>query len=317
MFSWSSLPRPIIGLSPMADMTDTPFNLVCKAHGAPLIFKEMVSSEAVVRGNEKTIRMAMNEDGERPIIQQIFGSDPETMARAAAIIVERCGPDAIDINMGCPVNKLVSNFDGAALMKDPARAVEIVRAVKAVVSVPVSVKIRLGWSDDRECLDFSKRIEDAGADLVSVHGRTRAEGYSGSANWSRVGDVKAQLSIPVLVNGDIRCADDAKSALKASNADGMLIGRGALGNPWIFEALNATFFERSFSPPSREERIAEVLRHARLHIARYGERGIVSFRKHLAYYFKGEAGNKELRSALVRVSSLQELKEVLGVKDRT
>lgn len=314
VFRWEDQTRPIIGLSPMADMTDTPFNLIAKEHGAPVIFKEMVSSEAVIRKNEKTIRMAMNEDAERPIIQQIFGSDPKHMAEAAKIIEESCCPDGIDINMGCPVYKLTSNFDGAALMKDPKLAHQIVTSMKNAISTPLSVKMRLGWSDDKEVLEFAKVIEDAGAELISIHGRTKSQGYAGVANWDRIGEVKRSISIPVLVNGDIVSVETAKEALKRSEADGCLIGRGALGSPWIFRELTAALHggEKVLAEPTLEEHIAIVLKHAELHVAHYGERGMVTFRKHLAYYFKGIPGWKAVRQELMQVTTLEGLREALN-----
>ena len=312
MFSWKDLPRPIIGLSPMADMTDTPFNLVCKEHGAPVIFKEMVSSEAVVRGNEKTIKMALNDDAERPVIQQIFGSDPKKMAEAAKIIHERCKPDAIDINMGCPVYKIVSNFDGSALMKDPKNAAEIVREMKNAVPIPVSVKTRLGWSEDTEILEFIKYIEDAGADLITVHGRTKAQGYAGVANWDRLAEARALTSLPFLVNGDIRTAEDAIKVVQITKADGMLLGRGALGRPWIFDQINAAFAGSEVpEEPDLKERIDIVRKHAKLQVEHYGENGLIKLRKHLPFYFKGMPGWKEVRQDLVRVSTLADLEKIL------
>lgn len=295
----------------MADMTDTPFNLMCKAHGAPLIFKEMISSEATVRGSEKTIKMAMNDDGERPLIQQIFGSDPVTMAKSAEIIYERCKPDAFDINMGCPVYKIVSNFDGSALMKDPKNAAAIVRAMKSAVPVPVSVKTRLGWENDKDCLEFSKILEEAGADALTIHGRTKAQLYMGTANWERIGEAKAGVSIPVLLNGDVRTGADAIKALEITKADGILIGRGVLGNPWIFEEIKAALEHKEYTPPTLQERIEAVRIHANLQIQHYGEKGLISLRKHFPFYFKGDMGNKELRSALVRVSTLEDLERAL------
>lgn len=312
MFSWNSLKKPIIGLSPMADMTDTPFNLICKSHGVPVIFREMVSSEATIRKNDRTMQMAEFDDGERPVIQQIFGSKPKTMAEAARIIEEHFHPDGIDINMGCPVYKLTSNFDGAALMKDPELASEIVKAVKGAVKAPMSVKTRLGWSDDTDCLEFVKRIEDAGVDLISIHGRTKTQGYAGHANWKRIGEAKANVSIPVLANGDIKTVDDAREALKQSNTDGFLVGRGALGNPWFFEELVTELQgSGSFTPPSMEDRIEAIRKHADLHIEHYGEKGLVKFRKHLPYYFKGMKGWKDVRAKLVRISTKDELEEIL------
>ncbi len=319
MLDWKQLPRPIVALAPMADMTDLPFCLICKEHGAPLVFREMVSSEAVVRGNAKTLDMAKFDEAERPIIQQIFGSNPFVMAEAANIIEERYHPDGIDINMGCPVYNIVSNFNGASLIRDHDRAAAIVRAVKKAVSIPVSVKTRLGWSRDTDCLEFVKVIEDAGADLISMHGRTKEQGYSGKADWKSVGKARARTSLPFLVNGDIVNVETARSALAESGADGMLIGRGALGNPWFFCEIRAAFDGTiSFTKPTIEERVKVALRHAKLHAERYGERGLVKLRKHLPYYFKKDLKSDypwidimELRAKLVRISTLEELEAVL------
>lgn len=308
MIDWKSLSRPIVALAPMADMTDLPFCLVCKELGAPLLFREMVSSEAIVRMNPKSLEMAKFDEAERPLVQQIFGSEPAVMAEAARIIEEKFHPDGIDINMGCPVYNLVSNFNGAFLIKEPERATAIIKAMKAAVSVPVSVKTRLGWSKDTDVLDFVKVVEDAGADLISIHGRTKEQGYSGVANWDRIGEAKRNTSLPVLVNGDITTPELAQEALARSGADGMLIGRGALGNPWIFrDILNGAAI-----PVSLEERVAVVRKHAQLHAVRYGERGLVRFRKHLAYYFKKKDVSGEVREKLVRISTLEELDEILN-----
>jgi tRNA-dihydrouridine synthase B len=319
MIDWKKQPRPIIALSPMADMTDLPFCVICKQFGAPVMFREMVSCEAVVRMNEKTLAMARIEDVERPLIQQIFGSDPSVMAEAARIIEEQFHPDGIDINMGCPVYNIVSNFNGAFLMKEPERATAIIKAVKAAVTVPVSVKTRLGWSKDDEILEFVKIIEDAGADLVSIHGRTKAQGYSGKANWERIGEVKRLTSMPVLLNGDVTSAELARQALDETSVDGVLIGRGALGNPWIFrETVSLLNSGVSIPRPTLEERIAVVREHARLHAERYGERGLVKLRKHLPFYFPKELRTeypnlnlKDLRSKLVRVSTLEDINSIL------
>jgi tRNA-dihydrouridine synthase B len=311
MIDWKAAGRPIIALAPMADMTDLPFSLICKQYGTPVVFREMVSSEAIVRGNPKTMEMARFDERERPIIQQIFGSDTAVMAEAAHIIDERYRPDGIDINMGCPVYNLVSNFNGAALMRDPERASAIVRAIKSAIRVPLSVKIRLGWKDDRDCIEFVKVLENAGADLISVHGRTKEQGYAGTANWDRIGDVKRATSLPVLVNGDITTVESAVEALRRSGADGVLVGRGGLGNPWFFRELVSHFRGEASDMPSREERMAVIREHARLQIERYGEHGLIKLRKHLPWYFKGSSGLKEIRSALVRVSTMEDLEKAL------
>ena len=335
--SWIKLSQPILALAPMADMTDGPFCRICREVTAChpelvsgsfesenidlrkipkqvrndsknfVIFREMVSAEAIVRGNEKTLKMCEFEESERPLVQQIFGSNPDTVVEAAQIIMKKYKPDGIDINMGCPVPKIAGKAGaGAALMKDPQRAEAIVKALKkANLGVPVSVKTRLGWSDDRDILEFAKILESAGADLISIHGRTRQQGYSGKANWDRIGEIKKLLKIPVIANGDVVAPEDIEKCLEITGADGVMIGRGALGNPWILNYVrNYEQYEIT-----KQERIKIVLKHARLHEERYGT--IVTFRKHLAYYLKGMTGVKQLRQALVKVSSLEELKTVL------
>lgn len=300
----------------MADMSDLPFCLLCKQHGTPLMFREMVSSEAVVRLNEKTLKMAEFDERERPLVQQIFGSDPATMAEAARIIEERFHPDAIDVNMGCPVYNIVSNFNGAFLIKEPKRASAMIRAMKAAVRVPVSVKTRLGWSKDTDCLDFVKVVEAAGADLVSIHGRTKEQGYSGVANWDRAGQARAQIpNTPFLVNGDITTPELAAEAVRRSGADGVLIGRGMLGNPWFAKQVQDHLTQQiteTTQHPSIEDRVVAIREHAHMQVLHYGERGLVKLRKHLPWYFKNMSGWKDIRSKLVRISTLQELEEALG-----
>ncbi len=313
MLDWKALPKPIVALAPMADMTDLPFCIVCKEKETSMMFREMVSSEAIVRLNPKTLKMAESDPVERPLIQQIFGSDPATMAEAARIVEERFHPDGIDINMGCPVYNIVSQFNGASLIRQPEKAHAIVTAVRNVVTVPVSVKTRLGWSKDTDCLEFVKVLEDAGAALISMHGRTKEQGYSGTANWERVGEARAQVpNIPFLVNGDITTPELAKEALTRSGADGVLIGRGGLGNPWIFKQMEAYLRDGIRLPdPTTEERITMIREHARLQVMHYGERGLVKLRKHLPWYFKSYHGIKELRSKLVRINTLAELDQIL------
>lgn len=311
---WSKLPRPIVALSPMADMTDSAFCRVVReiSGDLPLVmFREMVSSEAVVRGNEKTLGMADIHPDERPLIQQLFGSDPKTMAEAARIIEAEHHPEGFDINMGCPVYKIVHTFNGSALMKDPVRAAEIIREVKKAITVPLSVKIRAGWSDPRECLDFIKVIAEAGADLVTIHGRTKVQGYSGKADWDIIAEAKKMVSIPVLANGDIHTAPLVADALKVTNCDGVLIARGALGNPWFFRQTEEVLAGKIPTPISMEERIRVVRRHADLHVEQYGSRAVVTFRKHLSWYFKGVPGAKAFRERLHTVSTREDLDLVL------
>ncbi len=299
----------------MADMTDSAFcQMVRRIGGADIVFREMVSSEAIVRHNEKTLGMTDFLDQERPIVQQIFGADPLTMAKAAAIVMEESNPEGIDINMGCPVYKITSNFNGAALMKEPGRAALIIKEIKRAIGlVPLSVKIRLGWNDQDEFKTFIPILENAGADLITIHGRTKAQGYSGKSDWERIRQAKEIAQVPVLANGDIHEAFQVSDVLIQTAADGVLIARGALGNPWFFRQVLDPAYRVSL-----KERLRVVLEHASLHLAQYGERGMLSFRKHLAWYFKTQKmgvefpGIKDLRARLVRVSTIADLENILG-----
>lgn len=301
MFDWNAQTKPIIALSPMADMSDLPFCLVAKELGAEIMFREMVSSEALVRGSEKTMEMARFDERERPIIQQIFGGNPKIMGEAARIIDQELHPDGIDINMGCPVYKITSNFNGASLMRDHKIASDIVREMKKNITVPLSVKIRLGWAEKTEALDFVKYLEEAGAELITVHGRTKAQAYSGESDWEMIGRVKEQVSIPVLANGDIHNPDQVPEALRVTGCDGVLIARGCLGNPWFFAHARDVLKNGSYVSVSLEERFFVIKKHLQLHIDHYGENGIVTFRKHLSWYLKGIPGVKEMRTSIMQV----------------
>jgi tRNA-dihydrouridine synthase B len=309
MFDWDAQPRPIVALSPMADMTDSPFCRIAKRFGAPVVFREMISAEGLVHGSERSMHMGAFAEEERPIIQQLFGADPASMAEATRMIDAAYGPDGFDINMGCPVYKIVSNFNGAALMREPEKAVAIIKAMRAATPKPVSVKLRLGWSDPTEVLEFIKVVEGAGAALVTIHGRTKAQGYSGTADWEMVGRAKRQVSIPVLVNGDIHSPEASVRALDASGCDGVLIARGALGNPWIFGQIGSALRGEQWAVPTFDDRLAIIRDHARLHAAEYGN--LTTFRKHLTWYVNGMRGAKAAREKLVRVTTIEDLDAAL------
>jgi tRNA-dihydrouridine synthase B len=316
MFSWQNQAKPIVALAPMADMTDSAFcQTVKEVTGAstyPVMFREMVSAEAVVRGNEKTLDMTDIHPAERPLVQQIFGSDPETMARAAAKIYEEHQPEAFDVNMGCPVYKIVHNFNGCALMNEPERAAAIIKAMKAAVPVPVSAKFRLGWADPTMCLTFIKVLEQAGVDLVTIHGRTKAQGYSGVADWDMVGRARQQApQLTVLVNGDIHRPEQLPQALQTSGCDGALIARGALGNPWFFAHAQQIIRGETPTPVTLEERIRVVERHLHHHLTQYGTGAVSTFRKHLSWYFKGIPHMKPFKERLMTTTNPEELRATL------
>jgi len=298
----------------MADMTDSAFcRTVRHVHptGKTIVFREMVSAEAVVRGNEKTLGMTAIHPDERPIVQQLFGCDPDVIAEAARIIEEQHHPEGFDLNMGCPVYKIVHNFNGAALMKEPALATAIIQKIKAVVSVPVSVKIRTGWSDPTECLKFAKVVETAGADLITIHGRTKTQGYSGASDWDRIAEVKKCVSIPVLANGDIHTAPLTLQALTQTGCDGILIARGALGNPWIFRQIEELLAGKEPQAVSLQERIETIKTHLGFHLEQYGERGVTTFRKHLSWYFRGVEGAKRYKERLHAQTTVTEVYAIL------
>jgi tRNA-dihydrouridine synthase B len=310
-FNWKSIQKPIFALSPMADMTDSAYCQAVKTVASPIVFREMVSAEAVVRGNDKTLGMTKIHPAERPIIQQIFGADPITMAKSASIINRDFQPEGIDINMGCPVYKITSNFNGSALMKDAELAKKIVKSMKAVIDIPLSVKIRAGWSEHTECIEFAKHLEDAGADLITVHGRTKTQGYAGFARRDVVAEVKKAISIPVLYNGDVFTAEEAFKAVEQTGCDGALIARGALGNPWIFAQIEDIQSGKAPREVSFHEKVNMVIKHLGLHIEEYGPKGVVTFRKHLSWYFKGIPHFKDYKVKLMSASSQQEVVEVL------
>lgn len=313
--NWAKISRPIIALSPMADMTDSAFCRTVRTlvpDEKVIVFREMVSAEAVVRGNEKTLGMTDLHPDERPIVQQLFGSDPDTMAEAARIIEERHHPEGFDVNMGCPVYKIVHNFNGAALMREPALATAIIKKMKAAITVPLSIKIRTGWSDPTECLEFARVIEDAGANLITIHGRTKMQGYSGQSDWNRIAQVKQAVSIPVLANGDIHTAPLTLQVLEQTGCDGVLIARGALGNPWIFQQVIDLLEGREPKAVQLRERLDVVKRHLGFHTQQYGPHGVMTFRKHLSWYFRGINGAKRFKETLHTATSVNEIESILN-----
>lgn len=300
-------------LAPMAGVTDLPFRLLCREQGVGLLSMEMVSAKAISFHNKNTLELMRIEPQEHPIALQIFGSEPELMAEVAAEIEERPF-DILDINMGCPVPKIVNNGEGSALMKNPKLAGEIVEKVARAVKKPVTVKFRKGFSENQiNAVEFAKRMEASGAAAVAVHGRTREQYYSGKADWDIIRQVKEAVAIPVIGNGDITCAEDAKRMMEQTGCDGVMIGRAARGNPWIFAQVRQYFTSGTLPPPPTMQEVKEMmLRHAGLQLALHGEyAGIREMRKHVAWYTAGFPHSARLRRQVNEVESMEELEKLL------
>ena len=300
-------------LGPMAGVTDLPFRLLCKEQGAGLLCMEMVSAKAIYYNNRNTESLLEIHQDECPVSLQFFGSAPKIMSEMAKRIEER--PFAIlDVNMGCPVPKVVRNGEGSALMKEPKLVYEIVSALVKAINKPVTVKIRKGFDDDHvNAVEIAKIIEEAGAAAVAVHGRTREQYYSGKADWDIIRQVKEAVSIPVIGNGDVTSPQKADELVRQTGCDGIMIARGAQGNPWIFSEMIHWEETGELPPrPDKDEIRKMMLRHARLQLKYKGEFcGIREMRKHVAWYTKGLKGASRMREKVNAVESLEELENLL------
>lgn len=277
-------------LAPMAGVTDLPFRLICKQFEASLLYTEMINAKAVCYEDKNTFDMLLVEDEEKPVAVQIFGSEPGFMAEAARTLTELNRFEIIDINMGCPAPKVVKAGDGSALMKDPKLAFEIVNKVKAATKLPVTVKFRKGWDEQSiNALEFGKLMQEAGADAVTLHGRTREQYYSGTADWEIIKELKEKLTIPVIANGDITSFEAAERILDITKADALMIGRGAQGNPFIFKEVN-DYMESAILPKeiSPKLKIDTAISHYKLALKyKTQHKAVTEMRKHLGWYLKG------------------------------
>ncbi len=303
--------RPVF-LAPLSGITDSVFRILAKEHGAGLVFTEMISADGLARGNAGTQRLLEFQECERPIGVQLFGSHPETMARAAALATD-AGPDLIDLNFGCPARRVVRRNGGAALLKDLDLLQRILRAVVRCTDLPVTAKIRSGWEECSPVAeDVASICEASGIVAITVHPRSRQAGFSGRADWSLIGRVKERVKIPVIGNGDIRTPQDGLRMFGQTGCDAIMVGRGALGNPWLFQHIVAMREGHDgVMQPSLNQRIALCLRHAHLLVTARGEfPGLRQMRKHFAWYTRGFAGGAALRAILVRLERLEDVEEV-------
>lgn len=297
-------------LSPMAGVTDISYRTICHEMGADLVVTEMISAKAVTYNNKKTFELSKISEYEHPVSLQLFGSEPDTMAEAARILSEKVPFDMLDINMGCPMPKIVNNGEGSALMKEPLLAGRIINAVAEAIDKPVTVKIRSGFDAEHiNAPELAYIAQESGAESVTVHGRTREQYYEGKADWDVITRVRQRVGIKVIGNGDVKGLKDAEEMIRRTGCDGVAIGRGAEGNPWIFRELS----EGRGYKPTTEEKKAVMLRHLEMTVEDKGEYiGIREMRKHIGWYTAGMPGSARLRVRINQAQSLEELKALIN-----
>jgi tRNA-dihydrouridine synthase B len=295
-------------LAPMAGITDLSFRRIAKSFDVDLVTSEMVSSEGVVRNKASTKMLLQSHAEEKPLAIQLFGSDPKVVAEAARIVADE-GADIIDLNMGCPVPKVVRQSAGAALLRDAETVASLVEAVRQAVSIPVTVKTRSGWSQSKiNVLEVARVVEDAGADAITIHPRTARQGFSGSADWPLIAKVKQAVTIPVIGNGDVTRPEDVGKMRKLTQCDGVMIGRGAMGNPWIFKQAGQLTKGQPLSSPTPQERLDVVRRHLALYEeSLHGRQSLSGVRSRLMWYSKRLRGSARLRASLSGCRHLEEM----------
>ncbi len=306
-FNWKSIKKPVFVLAPMANITTLPFRSICRDFGADIVYTPMLSSNAVIHNTEKTLKIGSFLPEEKPVIVQLFGYDGSLIAKAANLVNKTLEPAGIDINLGCPAPKITGNECGSALLKDTAKATEIIKIVRDQFDGQLSVKMRLGWALF-DTLDFVKSLENIGIDALSVHGRTAKQGYKGESNWIAINQIADKTQLPVIGNGDVKSWEVAYNRLEKSRLVGVMIGRGALGNPWIFKEIR----DRSKVVVTKGELVKIITFQANRYVDFSGERkAMQEMRKHLGWYIKDFPGALTIRKEAMQINTYNDLLEVL------
>lgn len=302
-------------LAPMAGITEKVFRSLCKEQGADMVISEMVSAEGLSYGSKATMNLMKFRECERPIGIQLFGSDPDYMARAAAFVQKHVRPDFIDLNSGCPVPKVVKKNGGSALLQNASLFQKILKAMKCELSIPLTVKIRSGWHKHKWVdTEFALIAQDCGVAALTLHPRSQTMGFSGHSFWERIAEVKKAVSIPVIGNGDINTPSDALKMVRETGCDSLMIGRGAYGNPWIFSQVKSTFLGKNTSPTSAQDKLDMALRHLIEFSREYGEHcAIKEMKRHIAWYIKGMPGASQYRDHIFRAQTLEKLQQSISI----